>query len=218
MDLSPTSTGNPFRRRRVATLGAMIAEVRAAKAVCRLLDIGGTRDFWHTWREHLPLDGVEIDCVNIDRSHASGSGYDRVRLLQGDARDLHGIDDRSYDIAFSNSVIEHVGAWSDMLRMAGEVRRVADRYLVQTPYFWFPIEPHMRAPFVHWLPDSLGYRMVMARRLGFFDRQETVSGAMAVLRDSRLLDLGQMRALFPDAAIEKERFLGWVKSMIAIRR
>ena len=217
MDLTPTSTDNPFRRRRLATLNAMIAEVKARQPSCKLIDIGGTRNFWHTWREHIPLDGVQVDCVNMDEHHASDSGYDRINFIKGDACALDGIADQSYDIAFSNSVIEHVGGWSNMLRMAGEVRRVARRYIVQTPYYWFPIEPHMRTPLMHWLPESLAYRIVMRRKCGFYDKQDTVLGAMGVIQDARLLDLGQMRALFPDARISKERFLGLVKSMTAIR-
>jgi predicted nuclease of restriction endonuclease-like RecB superfamily len=75
----------------------------------------------------------------------------------------------------------------------------------------------MRSPLLHWLPDSLSYRIVMARKCGFYDKQDTVMGAMEVIRDSHLLDIGQMKALFPDAVISKERFLGLVKSLTAIR-
>ncbi len=216
-NLAPDSNQNPFRRRRIADLNAAIEAVLTERPTCRIIDIGGTRDFWHTWRNDIRSDGVSVVCVNNDERHASSSGYDRVGFIKGDARDLDWAADEAFDIAFSNSVIEHVGSWADMQRMAGEVRRVARCYLVQTPNFWFPIEPHMRAPFIHWLPEQVGYRIAMARKLGFFERQSTVAGAMDVIQDSRLLDVGQMRALFPDAAIRKERFLGVVKSIMAVR-
>ena len=217
MNLAPTSTDNPFRRRRVETLNAMIAEVKARQPTCKVIDFGGTRNFWHTWREHIQLDGVQVDCVNMDEHHASDSGYDKINFIKGDARSLPQIADKAYDIAFSNSVIEHVGGWTDMVNMANEVRRVSHRYAIQTPYYWFPIEPHMRTPLMHWLPVSLSYRIVMARKCGFYDRQEDVMGAMTVIQDAHLLDIGQMQALFPDAVISKERFLGLVKSITAIR-
>ena len=218
LNFRPDSPENPFRRRRIAELNTLIAAVHARKPTCRIIDIGGTRDFWFTWRNHVKLDGVEIDCVNMDETHASASGYDAITLKKGDARNLDWAGDGAYDIAFSNSVIEHVGTFRDMRRMAAEVRRVAVRYIVQTPYYWFPIEPHMRAPMVHWLPESVIYRLSMLTRLGFYERQRTVLGAMGVVQDARLLDVGQMRALFPDAVIEKERVLGLVKSITAVRR
>ena len=75
----------------------------------------------------------------------------------------------------------------------------------------------MRSPLMHWLPQSLAYRIVMARKCGFYDKQDTVLGAMTVIQDAHLLDIGQMKALFPDATISKERFLGLVKSLTAVR-
>ena len=63
----------------------------------------------------------------------------------------------------------------------------------------------------------MSYRIAMARKLCFYDKQSTVLGAMQVVQDARLLDIGQMKALFPEATIRKERFLGLVKSIMAVR-
>src|SRR3546814_10323990 len=63
---------------------------------------------------------------------------------------------RSFDIAHSNSVIEHVITWDNMKNFARETRRVAAWHYVQTPYFWFPVDPHFyKLPFYHWLPRPL---------------------------------------------------------------
>jgi hypothetical protein len=114
-------------------------------------------------------------------------------------------------------VIEHVGLWHDMERMASEVRRVAPRYLVQTPYFWFPVEPHARTPLIHWLPESWKYRIVMRRKCGFWERQDSVAGAVRTVQSAIMLDILQMRALFPDAELHKERFCGLIKSLVAVK-
>jgi hypothetical protein len=141
-----------------------------------------------------------------------------VTIRQGDACDLSFAGDGEFDIAFSNSVIEHVGLWRDMQKMANEVRRVGKMYLVQTPYFWFPIEPHARTPFIHWLPDSMKYRIVMWRKCGYWGKQDSVSAAVETVQSAIMLDGRQMKSLFPDAEVRRERFLGLTKSLIAERR
>jgi hypothetical protein len=137
--------------------------------------------------------------------------------LTGDASDLGDLDDMSYDLVHSNSVIEHVGSWDRMMRMAANVRRLAPRYYVQTPNFWFPLEPHFRAPFFHWLPEQIRYRIYMHRSLGFRGRAPSVDAAMRSIQGACLIDQAQMRALFPDAQIKRERFCLMTKSWMAIR-
>jgi hypothetical protein len=85
--------------------------------------------------------------------------------------------------------------------MAREVSRVASRFWVQTPNKWFPVEPHYMCPFYQYLPVSLRRR---------FDgrRGDTLE----------LLDARELQRLFPDAEIERERFFGLTKSLIAVRR
>ena len=50
--------------------------------------------------------------------------------------------------------------------MAAEVRRLAPVYWVQTPNFWFPMEPHFLTPAWHWLPVDLRVAMLRRRALG----------------------------------------------------
>jgi hypothetical protein len=85
--------------------------------------------------------------------------------------------------------------------MAAEIRRLAPCHFVQTPNLWFPIEPHYKLPAVHWLPAAM---------------KKTIT------RDDphriRLLSARQMRHLFPDSTLWRERFFGLTKSFVAIRR
>jgi 2-polyprenyl-3-methyl-5-hydroxy-6-metoxy-1,4-benzoquinol methylase len=59
---------------------------------------------------------------------------------------------RSFDIVFSNSVIEHVGDAESQQQFAHEIARVGRAYWVQTPNRRFPVEPHLLTPFLHFLP------------------------------------------------------------------
>jgi hypothetical protein len=104
-----------------------------------------------------------------------------------------------------------------MKQFAAEAKRIGHSYFVQTPYFWFPVEPHARTPFLHWLPQSWAYRIVMARRCGYWPKAKTVSEAIDTLQSARMLDCAQFAALFDDAPIQRERFLGLTKSLVAVR-
>lgn len=73
--------------------------------------------------------------------------------VQGDGRNLP-YTNNEFDIVFSNSVIEHVGTFEDQKRFAEEIRRVAKSYWVQTPNRHFPVETHLIAPFIHFLPRN----------------------------------------------------------------
>jgi hypothetical protein len=205
---------NNFRRRRLSRFLAIVDEVVAAKGNCRILDVGGRLAYWQAleplWRDRP----CHITLVNLATEPTPDA---RFSSLAGDARDLTQFGDLSFDLVHSNSVIEHVGPWREQSKMAHEVRRLAPRYFVQTPNFWFPIEPHFRLPFIHWLPEPWRVSIVMRRACGFYPRARSCDEARRILDDARLLDPRAMAELFPDAAIQHERFAGFTKSLIAIR-
>lgn len=195
---------------------ALVDDYVRLNGICRIIDLGGTIEFWDVWGHELGETPVEILCVNIEAQPEVGT-VPGIRSIRADARELSDIPDGSYDIAFSNSVIEHVGRWTDMERFAAEARRIARSCFIQTPNFWFPFEPHARLPLVHWLPDPIAYRLHMTARTGFYPKAEDVGSAMDSVQDARLLDQRQFQHLFPDAEIRGERFIGLTKSLLAIR-
>lgn len=202
------------RTRRFARIRPLIERIIAEKGACRILDLGGTEYYWAIFGDFVAERPIEIDLLNL---RAVPVRSEKVRSLQGDATDLSSVDDMSYDLVHSNSVIEHVGSWRQMTAMAANVRRLAPAYYVQTPYFWFPVEPHFRAVGFHWLPEQIRARLLMRLNLGFGGKRETLDAAMQAVQSAALLDLGQFRELFPDASIERERFFGLTKSLMAIR-
>jgi hypothetical protein len=205
---------NRFRAARFRQFRALLAPIarRAGGAPVRVLDIGGAPGYWmgmeQQWRD-LPL---EITIVNLGSPDADHPPY---FVRGGDACALE-FADNSFDIVHSNSVIEHVGHWREMRRMAGEVRRLAPHYFVQTPNFWFPYEPHFKTPFMHWLPESLRAAMLEKKPRGWI-KVDSFDQAMTEVQDIVLLTARQMGALFPDARIERERIGPFTKSLVAIR-
>jgi hypothetical protein len=215
--MAKESTGHGFRRARFKHMRALINACVAETGGCRILDIGGTSRYWRTVLApedaNVPFEVVLLNIKLNDDPLLDG----RFTRAAGDARKMD-YADGAFDIAHSNSVIEHVGSWEDMASMASEVRRIARRYFVQTPNFWFPIEPHFRTAFFHWLPEQVRMRLIMRRRLGFISQADNADKAMRTIQSCALLDGRQMRALFPDAELVAERFAGFTKSWVAIRR
>ncbi|MGH2803497.1 MAG: class I SAM-dependent methyltransferase [Thermoleophilaceae bacterium] len=145
----------------------------------------------------------DLAITGVDREPRPGYAAGRHRFLQGDATALP-FADAEFEIAYSNSVVEHIVDPGARQQFADEVRRVARRYFVQTPDRWFPVEPHSLLPLVHWLPRRLGRRLW---RLG-------VSGDP--FDETLLLGPRELRALFPDARIVRERLGPLTKSLVAV--
>jgi len=189
------------RERRYRTF-LELCRVRADE---RILDIGaGQGAALERFNTVNPILAVDI-VAPVASGWLAGSN---VEVAQADGTNLR-FADREFPIAFSNSVIEHVpkelqGAF------ASEVRRVADRYFVQTPNKWFPIEPHYQLPLVQFLPERV--MKALNRRFSFGWREK---GRWEPIR---LLTARDLRRLFPDAEIHRERVFGLTKSLMAVRR
>jgi hypothetical protein len=148
-------------------------------------------------------EGVSWKC-NGERSHHS------VTYVEGDACCVS-LPDRSFDIVFSNSVIEHVGDADKQAAFAGEVRRLGTGYWVQTPSPWFPLEAHTYLPFWWFYPSALR-RFILERW------RTNLPGWADMLAETRVLSKADLRRLFPEARIATERILGIPKSYTAFAR
>jgi len=211
---NPKSLSFRFRKRRFKLVKRLIDGVLAEKGTCRIIDIGGTQKYWDISDGYIDNDNIQIHLINKTKVSSSKSNFSSVI---GDATELGFLDDRSFDLVHSNSVIEHVGTWNDMRKMAFHVQRLAPIYYVQTPNFWFPYEPHLRFPIYHWMPEQIRFRLLMNLNLGWGGKRKDVDSAMQAVQSWSLLDKRQFSDLFPDAKIINEKFLVLTKSLIAIR-
>lgn len=177
---------------------------------CRtVIDVGGRESMWRTV-ELSP----RVTLVNTEAAEQSGGDFDYVH---GDGRNLPFFD-AAFDLAFSNSVIEHLGTLADQRQFAQEMMRVGRRVYCQTPNRWFPVEFHFLGLFIHWLPRKwFTY---------FVHRHLTLRGVLAkptpeqsteLRSEIRLLTRRELAELFPGCKIRSERILGWPKSFIAWR-
>ena len=145
-------------------------------------------------------------------------GAPEIRALSGDACRME-MADGTYDIVFSNSVIEHVGSLEHQQAFASEAGRVGKKLWIQTPARGCPIEPHYLGLFIHWFPVQ--WHPLLARWASI--RGLTGSASRAELeeiaRTTRLLTKREMMELFPDCQVWTERLFGvFPKSYVAIRK
>ena len=139
----------------------------------------GTHNFfeeYHPWR-------ARITALGLHEGTAFRRRYPEIAYVQGDACALP-FADQSFDIVFSNAVIEHVGDHERQQLFVSEALRVGRRVFLTTPNKWFPVEVHTRLPLVHWLPPAAA------------GRAYDLAG-MRWARENHLLGRRDLRALFP---------------------
>ena len=208
---APDSWGARRRARRWLWFADKFPDLRDMS----VLDLGGRIDTW----ARAPFHPKHVHIVNLEGETIGDAGGvpEWGEVSRGDACDLpEEIRARRYDVVFSNSVIEHVGGHERRLRFAEAVRTLGTGYWVQTPYRYFPIEPHWIAPGMQHMPNRV--KQTLARRwpLSHTPAKDMQTALENVLW-TELIDKTQMRHYFPDGKFHNESILGITKSLIAYR-
>ncbi len=173
-----------------------------------VLDLGGTAASWRT----AELRPRRLVLLNLDQP----GDVEGAESLVGDACDPPAALRRQhFDLVFSNSVIEHVGGHAKRQAFAAAARSLGDRLWIQTPYRYFPVEPHFVAPGLQFLPLAARAHVVAAWPLVGLAR--SVPEALAHVQSIELLSRTEMSAYFPDCRLVAERFAGLTKSLTAVR-
>lgn len=211
---------NEFRKER----GRLFKEFYIDRKT-KILDLGGgngehikglvDRKYW----ENIIV--ADIDKRLLEKAKASG-----LRIYQLNESDRMPFKDKSFDIVFCNSVLEHITVAKENIwnykdgkkffeesfkrqtRFANEIRRIGKKYFIQTPNRFFPIESHTWFPYLQFFSRNIQIRLI--RLLNKFWLKKTQP-------DWNLLSGKELRALFPNAQIYKERVIGIVKSFMIIK-
>jgi hypothetical protein len=208
---SPQSLGASSRHRRWQRIGQAFPELSSMSVV----DLGGTVESWL----RAPIRPARVVVVNL---FEPGDSQDPTLVpVAGDACDARAAlkaagQGSTFDLAFSNSLIEHVGGHAKRSALAEEVRDLAPRHWVQTPYRYFPLEPHWLFPMMQFLPIRARADVAASWPLTH-TRPATWADARDEVQWTELLSITEMRAYFPGSEIYMERVAGLVKSITAIR-
>lgn len=176
----------------------------------RVLDLGGTVESWF----YAPTRPKHVVILNLDGRNSGERDWYVARA--GDAcqppADLLSQD---FDLVFSNSLLEHVGGHARRKQLAEVISVAAPHHWVQTPYRYFPMEPHWLVPGMQFLPITA--QAAISRRMPFGPANRTMTAERIVDECSyvELIGLTQMRGYFPSSDIWCERAAGLVKSIVA---
>lgn len=175
-----------------------------------ILDVGPSEG------EYSPTDNLieklypypnRITALGVENFEQFPRRYPEVTLKNYDGRHFP-FPDKSFDICWSNAVIEHVGDFERQLLFLREIDRVSKNAFITTPNRFFPVEVHTRTPFLHYLPKTIfdGY-------LKLIGKSWAADGYMFLLGYSDVLKLLNLAGV-EDYWVKKNRFVGFVMDFV----
>lgn len=205
-------TDGPTRRSRARRYSLFVEQIRPTMQ-STILDVGvsggvtrGT-DFleaWHPW----PAQITALGTGEWTEFESFQGAYPQVTLVLGDGRELP-FPDKSFDVVFSNAVIEHTGTREQQQQFLRECLRVGRRVFLTTPNAGFPIDSHTLIPFAHWLPLSVRDRIYRRAGRSFYADVAHLN----LLRESDLLSLLPYGTRY---RIIRQRALGMCANLILV--
>jgi SAM-dependent methyltransferase len=173
----------------------------------RILNVGatGTRtglqeqlESWYPEHQQITGGGPELDSAEDYRT-----SFPQVTALVFDGCAMP-FADKSFDIVYSNAVLEHLPGPDYVARFAAEVQRVGRGWFVSTPNLWFPVEPHYHLPLVQFLRQPVQRRIAASFGKPTYDYLQ-------------LLSAHDMRELFPTSRVVGCRVTVYPETLIAYR-
>ena len=208
---NPRSVSARFRAKRWARFVKAFPDLESYD----VLDIGGRAGHWV---DRVPQPRT-ITITNLPTDAPPRPCAPHVRFITWDTfgDPPPALLDRAYHLVHSNSVIEHVGDAAARRRFADVLHAVAPRLWIQTPNRYFPIEPHWMFPGFQFLPRRWKIVVTQWWPLSYGGTSPSKADAAARVDSVELITASELRSLFPDAPIERERFAGLSKSLVACK-
>ncbi len=176
----------------------LFQEIISPQPQWRVLDVGFSD------REYSPTDNYlekyypyprQVTALGTDRPREFCQRYPDIKAMQYDGRKFP-FPDKSFDLVWSNAVLEHVGNFERQKLFLQEIKRVGRRAFITTPNRNFPIEIHTRTPLLHFLPRP------------FFESYLKLTGRRWATGDyMHLLTRSRLEALLAAAGINEYRII-----------
>jgi hypothetical protein len=177
----------------------------------KVLDIGVTSDDSYkesNYFERLYPYKDRLVCVGTEDGSYLETKYPGVRFIQISPHQPLPFENKEFDVAFSNAVIEHVGSHESQRAFVREMLRVSRSFFLTTPNRWFPIEFHTAMPFLHFLPKKVYRNILSLVGEAYWSKEENLN----------LLSRNELYELFPKqihVIIDSVRMLRFSTNLIA---
>jgi SAM-dependent methyltransferase len=125
--------------------------------VTTILDVGASEGEYYTGANMLEKRygyPENITALGIGRFVEFKKRYPKVQTAEYGGGHFP-FADKSFDICWSNAVVEHVRPGEQRENFIKEICRVSKAVFITTPNRYFPFEVHAKLPFVHWFPKSV---------------------------------------------------------------
>jgi hypothetical protein len=176
----------------------------------RVLDLGGTVASWRA----SAVRPLKLTLVNLSHEQEHDSSESWMEVVYADAC-TGGFG--KYDLVFSNSLLEHLGGHARRRQFADVVHESAPYWWVQTPYRYFPVEPHWVFPGFQFLPFRVRQEITQRWKIGHVGAHADTAEAARLVAEVELISVTEMRSYFPAGDIWFERFAGLPKSLVAVK-
>lgn len=177
----------------------------------KILDIGGSD---YHWRNTELKNSKDFHITIVNKENQDIKDFTNLSFIKLDVSRLNFFKDDEYELVYSNSLLEHISNFDEQKKLAGEIRRIGKKYFVQTPNYYFPVEPHFLFPFFQFLPERTKINLIKKYNLGWYEKQTNEIKAEELAKSIRLIKKEELKKLFPDGIIFEEKFLTLTKSFI----
>ncbi len=186
----------------------LLRSVFHARPTDRVLDIGASGEVFlrYTFEDVYPYpERIFAGGATLDEIASTRNVYPQPRYAVFDGCALP-FPDKSFDLAFSNAVIEHILGDGRQEQFAQEIMRVGKSWFVTTPNYWYPFESHYHLPFIQFLPRPLERQ---------YNRLFGSHIPRGQVQDLGLLSARNLGRLFPTSEIRKVRVTFWPETLVA---
>ncbi|EDY19953.1 Methyltransferase type 11 [Chthoniobacter flavus Ellin428] len=176
-------------RRRLCQL---FLEVMQPQAGDRVLDVGVSDEVnvESNMLEQVYPHRENLTCASLTDGEAIRRAYPGVQHVQVTPHQPLPFADKTFDIVYSNAVLEHAGSAEQQRFFLSELCRLARRRFVAVPNRLFPVEHHTCLPVIHYLPKATFRRLLRGTRYDVWSHEENLNYVSAA----------ELRALWPAEA------------------